>query len=147
MAYCKNCGTKLDDGSRFCSSCGTEIGVQAVRAEQRQTTQAYRPIVIQTEIKPNLRLDAEYDGCVRISYQSDESISGSSALDAYMMSRRRKKWNAVLLCLFLGIFGAHKFYEGKTALGILYIFTCGLFFVGVVVDLISLLGKPDPYYV
>ena len=22
MAYCKNCGTKLDDGAKFCPKCG-----------------------------------------------------------------------------------------------------------------------------
>lgn len=25
MAYCKNCGTKLDDGAKFCPECGAEI--------------------------------------------------------------------------------------------------------------------------
>ena len=52
-----------------------------------------------------------------------------------------------LLCLFLGIFGGHKFYEGKIGVGILYLLTAGLFGVGVLVDLIILLFKPNPYYV
>lgn len=47
-----------------------------------------------------------------------------------------------ILCWFLGAFGAHKFYEGKTGLGILYIFTFGLFGIGVLVDFIMILcGK------
>ena len=25
MAYCKNCGTKLDDGAKFCPKCGNPI--------------------------------------------------------------------------------------------------------------------------
>ena len=52
-----------------------------------------------------------------------------------------------MLCLFLGIFGGHKFYEGKIGAGILYLLTAGLFGVGVLVDLIILLFKPNPYYV
>ena len=52
-----------------------------------------------------------------------------------------------MLCIFLGFFGAHKFYEGKTGLGILYLFTGGLFFIGIIVDLITILCKPNPYYV
>lgn len=59
----------------------------------------------------------------------------------------KNKWVAVLLCLFLGVIGAHKFYEGKIGMGILYLFTAGLFGIGAVVDLIMLLFKPNPYYV
>lgn len=25
MAFCKNCGEKLDNGERFCTSCGTKV--------------------------------------------------------------------------------------------------------------------------
>lgn len=45
----------------------------------------------------------------------------------------------LLLCLFLGIFGVHKFYRGKIGMGILYIFTCGLFGIGVIVDLVKII--------
>lgn len=44
-----------------------------------------------------------------------------------------------LLCLFLGFFGAHKFYRGKTGMGILYLLTAGLFGIGWIVDTIKLL--------
>lgn len=63
------------------------------------------------------------------------------------MGRMRNKWVAFFLCLFLGGIGAHKFYEGKIGMGILYLFTMGLFFIGWLVDLIALLFKPNPYYV
>lgn len=59
----------------------------------------------------------------------------------------RNKWVAFFLCLFLGYVGAHKFYEGKVGMGILYIFTVGLFGIGWLVDLIVILCKPNPYYV
>lgn len=57
------------------------------------------------------------------------------------------KWTAFLLCFFLGTIGAHKFYEGKIGLGVLYLFTGGLFGIGTLVDLITILTKDDPYYV
>lgn len=60
--------------------------------------------------------------------------------------RPKNKWTAFLLCLFLGFFGAHKFYERKIALGIVYLCTAGLFGIGVIIDLISLFFKPNPYY-
>lgn len=59
---------------------------------------------------------------------------------------RKNKWVSFLLCLFLGVLGIHKFYEGRVLLGLLYLCTGGLCGIGVVVDLISLLFKPNPYY-
>ena len=41
----------------------------------------------------------------------------------------------------------HKFYEGKADMGILYLFTGGLFCIGAFIDFLSLLAKPNPYYV
>lgn len=61
--------------------------------------------------------------------------------------KEKNKWIAFLLCVFLGIFGAHKFYEGRTVAGILYLFTCGLFGFGWFIDCITLLCKPNPYYI
>ncbi len=58
----------------------------------------------------------------------------------------RSKWTAFFLCLFLGYFGVHKFYEGKTGMGLLYLFTGGLCGFGWIIDIIALLFKSDPYY-
>lgn len=59
----------------------------------------------------------------------------------------RNKWVALLLCIFLGFLGAHKFYEGKAGVGLIYLFTMGVFGIGVFIDFLSLLFKPNPYYV
>jgi restriction system protein len=58
----------------------------------------------------------------------------------------KSKWAAFFLCLFFGVLGIHKFYEGRILLGILYLCTGGLLGIGVVVDLICLFFKPNPYY-
>lgn len=58
----------------------------------------------------------------------------------------KNKWIAFLLCLFFGIFGAHKFYEGRILLGIVYLLTLGLAGLGVIIDLFILLFKPYKYY-
>ncbi len=58
----------------------------------------------------------------------------------------KSKWAAFFLCLFFGCFGIHKFYEGRILLGIVYLCTLGLFGIGVVIDLIILIFKPNPYY-
>lgn len=58
----------------------------------------------------------------------------------------KNKWVSLLLCLFLGVIGAHKFYERRILLGIFYIFTGGLLGIGVMIDLMVLLFKPNPYF-
>lgn len=55
--------------------------------------------------------------------------------------------DALVLCIFLGFLGGHKFYEGKAGMGILYLFTGGLFGIGVLIDFIIILFKPNPYFV
>ncbi len=64
-----------------------------------------------------------------------------------MHGKPKDKWTAFLLCLFLGVLGIHKFYEEKVGMGILYLFTGGLFGIGWLIDLISIAMKPNPYYV
>lgn len=59
----------------------------------------------------------------------------------------KNKWVSFFLCFFLGIFGAHKFYEGKILMGFVYLFTLGLFFIGWIIDIFAILSKPNPYYV
>ncbi len=71
-------------------------------------------------------------------------------------NKAKDKWIAFLLCFFLGGIGAHKFYEGKTGIGALYLilfvsgfFTLSItwFIVGILtlIDLIVLLFKSNPY--
>lgn len=61
--------------------------------------------------------------------------------------RKINKWVSLLLCFFLGYFGAHKFYEGKIGTGLLYLCTVGLFGIGWMFDIFAILFKPNPYYV
>ncbi len=50
---------------------------------------------------------------------------------------------AWLLLGFLGIFGVHRFYQGKWITGILYLFTGGLFLIGWLYDLLTLNSQID----
>jgi hypothetical protein len=49
---------------------------------------------------------------------------------------QKSRLAVVLLCLFLGWFGIHRFYVGKIGTGILWLFTGGLFGLGWVIDFI-----------
>lgn len=57
----------------------------------------------------------------------------------------KDKSTAYLLWLFLGLWGAHKFYLGKTGIGIIYFFTLGFFFIGWLFDLLTLGTQVDAY--
>lgn len=54
----------------------------------------------------------------------------------------KSKKTALILCIFLGPIGAHYFYVGRWGKGLLYLFTGGLFVIGWITDIFSiLLGK------
>ena len=116
--FCKYCGAKIPTDAVLCTSCGRQV-------EEIKQTQS--PNIVINNSNANANVNANVNGVVG--------------------GRLKNKWVAFFLCLFLGFIGAHKFYEGKIGMGILYIFTCGLFGIGWLIDLISILCKPNPYLV
>ena len=54
-------------------------------------------------------------------------------------ARRKDPQLMLILCLigFLGFAGIHRFVIGHIGMGILYFFTCGLCFIGTIVDLVN----------
>ena len=54
-------------------------------------------------------------------------------------ARRKDSQTILILCLlgFLGLAGVHRFILNQIGMGILYFFTAGLCFIGVIVDLVN----------
>ena len=50
----------------------------------------------------------------------------------------KSKMTALLLCIFLGGIGVHRFYVGKVGTGVLYIFTGALLGIGWLIDIIKI---------
>lgn len=117
--FCKHCGSKIPADAIICTACGRQV--EELKGEQAQ------PNIVINNSNANTNVNA--------------NIVGGAA------GKARNKWVALLLCFFLGVMGGHKFYEGKAGLGILYIFTGGLFCIGAIIDFIVILTKPNPYYV
>jgi TM2 domain-containing membrane protein YozV len=55
----------------------------------------------------------------------------------------KSKSTAYILCFFLGVLGAHKFYLNKTGVGMLYFCTLGLAGIGWILDLFTLGSQVD----
>ena len=121
MKFCSHCGAEVMDEAVICVKCGCSVGANPAPAAAAQ------PSIIINNANTNTNTNMNANG--------------------FGMGRPRNKWVAFLLCLFLGFVGAHKFYEGKGGMGILYIFTGGLFGIGWFIDLVNLLLKPNPYYI
>ncbi len=55
------------------------------------------------------------------------------------MESTKSRTVALLLCIFLGGLGVHRFYVGKVGTGILWLLTWGVFGIGALVDLIMII--------
>lgn len=115
--FCSKCGKEIDDMAIVCPICG----VATKNFEENK-----QPQVVINNSNANTNVN-----------QNTVAVTGKA----------KNKWVAFFLCLFFGFFGAHKFYEGKTGMGILYLCTFGLCMFGIIIDLITLLFKPNHYYV
>ena len=118
---------ELGQNQKYCKFCGSIINRDAVIC-----TNCGRQVEELKSSTPNVVIN-----------NSNSNVNTNVNPRAY--GREKNKWVAFFLCLFT--FCGHKFYEGKTGMGIVYLFTFGLFGIGWIIDLISLLGKPNPYYV
>ncbi len=140
--FCPKCGQPAPQ-KRFCPKCGAEI------ADPKQTTcdkcGTYVPLV-EEEQKPKEEAPAAQPTIV-IHNDNTNVNNNVNTVTTVVGGKPKNKWVAFLLCLFLGFIGAHKFYEGKIGMGVLYLFTFGLFGIGWLVDCVLLLLKPNPYYV
>lgn len=104
-----------------CQSCGANLNPNNQRCAYCGSWQAFE----RTEQAPPQQVHVHKHYYQAATYASLPSI--------------KKKGVALLLCLFLGGIGAHRFYVGKTGTGLLYLFTGGLSGVGAVVDFIAIL--------
>ncbi len=120
LKYCKHCGELIDKECVVCPKCGKQV--EDLKSDEKN-------IVI----------------------NNSSSASSSASASAYVRTPQYygklcNKWTSFFLCLFLGFLGAHKFYEGKVGMGILYLCTLGLFGIGWIIDIFRILSKPNPYY-
>ena len=128
MTYCTNCGTKLQEGYEFCPECG-----QAVSNNSTSTS----GIKFKTcrNCGEQMPEDAFYCLCCGMTFDGQERdfedvksrVHNSEQTAKQVVNTSvgiwKNKWVALILCIFFGVFGIHRFYEGKKVTGFIYLFT------------------------
>ncbi len=117
---CKNCGAEVGLEYRLCPYCHTELEIP-----ERGNNQQQPQIIIQNVISNENNNSAKVVGARPAAVQQVSP---------------KNKMVTLLLCIFGGFFGLHDFYVGKIGMGILYLFTAGLFCIGWIYDIFKILS-------
>ncbi len=158
---CQNCGAELKEGAKFCSACGAPVQpAQSSQAGNEEYTtlgsdQSYTQSSAQSNAQGSPQGDAQGSpqGSTQnyTQYNTQNNYTQSNAQgsavtyspDGTMWAEgiavSPKSWIAALLLeIFLGAFGIHRFYVGKIGTGILWLITLGWVGIGWLVDLIMI---------
>lgn len=79
-------------------------------------------------------MNADKDISQKSETTTTEKVKGKSHKKSFVLIK-------LLLCVFAGYTGIHRFLEGKIITGILYFLTSGLFGIGILVDLVRIVKE------
>jgi hypothetical protein len=109
--YCRNCGNEVSEKAIMCVACGT-------------------PPMAGNKYCYNCK--AETDPNASICMKCGVAIKGNNLIDS-----ESKDWlTALLLCIFLGTLGIHRFYTNHIGIGIAQLLTLGGCGIWTLVDII-----------
>lgn len=143
---CPNCGG--ESTGAFCSYCGSEMPKQPINIinnyYSNNNPQDSGNNVVGASC-PNCggtKISFNRESTGTMGYHKTVAVCkscGNTWITAQDVKKSSKnKVTALILCIFLGYFGAHQFYVGKSGMGFLYIITVGLFGIGWIVDIIRI---------
>ncbi|MDR1467905.1 MAG: zinc-ribbon domain-containing protein [Spirochaetaceae bacterium] len=114
IMFCKECGSPLDEEARFCPNCGTAAG----------TTQS-APVIQQPVKNCCANCGASFKEGMVFCEQCGAKVGGEPATTTNVRqvieagASKKDYLTTLLLLIFLGSSGAHRFYVGKIGTGIL----------------------------
>ncbi len=109
--FCSSCGKEVPAGATACPACGTAVKTIAKRFCQNCGAEAAPAAEV----------------CVKCGVR----LAG--------VPTEGKDWlTALLLAIFVGVFGVHRFYTGHTAIGIVQLLTLGGCGIWVLIDIIMI---------
>lgn len=118
---CKNCKAEVNNGSGFCPYCHSKLEYPTKAISTMKIIA--KPLVIQCDIE-----DVNNNRNIHTNNHSRQRTGISN----------KSKWITLILAIFLGYIGIHRFYVGKNASGVLYIFTVGLLYIGWISDIVKI---------
>lgn len=118
-------GTCVYCGKFFCSDCLVDVnGKNYCREHVGKAVDAQAASTQQ----PNIVIN-----------NSNNNVNTNNNAGNLGMVSPKSRLVSLLLCLFLGAFGIHRFYVGKIGTGIIWLFTLGFMGFGVLIDFILIL--------
>jgi len=108
--YCRNCGNEVSEKAVMCVACGTPP-----KAGDKYCDNC------KAETDPKAKI------CMKCGVELSKDGEG-------------KDWlTTLLLCIFLGFLGIHRFYTKHTAIGVVQLLTAGGCYIWTIVDLVQIL--------
>lgn len=155
---CKYCRTVIDNDCRYCPNCGGPVSIESSKYDSVKSDEEFVSTMPEDDFKTNID-----DEISKIS-SHNEHTEGSENLnnDNYTINDNsttnqsssnvsispKSKTLAIILALFLGWFGVHKFYLGKFADGFLrlalsvFSLSC-ITTIFVIVDIVNLINNNE----
>ena len=141
MANCPNCGAPLEGDASSCKFCGWEKPASAnnsnsegsgIIGEKKYCSSCGAQISVKAEICPKCG--------VRQKTTLSSIMSDNEALKSDSSVSEKSRTASLLLCLFLGLVGGHRFYVGKTGTAILQLLLCwtGITEIWAIIDFINI---------
>lgn len=119
--FCQQCLVEVN-GKMYCRNDVSNL-VNEAKQQAAPTNGYHNPIPSQPII---------------INNTNTNTNTNTNYSNPYMM-KPKSKVAAIILCIFFGWLGIHRFYTGKIGTGLLYMFTWGFMGIGVLFDLILIL--------
>ena len=163
QAFCTYCGTKLflDDENihitnRIIDEARLKEAEIRLKEIEYQHERELREETIRQEQKKSERIAlVVFLAALAVSYSLDSTLFGLvlifglvALLGMHSSDRRavggryvyspKSRIGALVICIFFGGFGIHYFYVGRIGMGLLYMFTLGLFGIGWFIDIIRI---------
>lgn len=157
---CKHCGAEVGVEYRLCPYCKSEMDYPKLNQQ---------PVIIQNIIQQpmntqdynqgyNQNYHQNYNQGYNQSYQPQQTYTPQQSYNpqqpVYMNNiipqqpdnlaqvSPKSKVATLILAIFLGWLGIHRFYAGRYISGIVYLFTYGVFYCGWILDIILIImGK------
>ncbi len=127
---CPNCGAQLKNGK--CDYCGYD------KREEEQPQNEKRGFNLNINIGNN-GININNNGVNSNFSFNTQEFQENQTQNGYATSGSTKnRWVALILVLLFGTIGAHHFYVGRIGMGILYLFTGGIFGIGLIIDIIKI---------